>query len=219
MATLKCPPSTPEVPPLPSVESGDGSDCSYVVALPRRDLANQVRSQRSAMEACVFVRSVCVSLLWVYRRRAWSGSRPHQRRIPPDRGAFLQQTEEESSDSEDHVTWPDLTQTCSEPSLDSPVVEKIPPTMPHSRTRNCHSGMCCSLTVTISELVSYLTKIPETPWLPAAWFITRSWRDRERERGLGAGEWSEASYSGRKNKWVHLTRSVTENWCVSADIL
>lgn len=60
-----------------------------------------------------------------------------------------------------------------------PVVEKIPPTMPHSRTRNCHSGMCCSLTVTIRELVSYFTKMPETPWLPAAWFITRSWGNKQ----------------------------------------
>lgn len=67
------------------------------------------------------------------------------------------------------------TPTSSQPSLRPPVVEKIPPTMPHSRTRNCHRGMCCSLTVTISELVSYLTKMPETPWLPAAWLITRSW--------------------------------------------
>lgn len=59
---------------------------------------------------------------------------------------------------------------------DLPVVEKTPPTMPHSRTRNCPRGMCCSLTVTIRELVSYLTKTPDTPWLPAAWFISRSWQ-------------------------------------------
>lgn len=45
----------------------------------------------------------------------------------------------------------------------SPVVENMPPMMPHSRTRNCQSGMCCSLTVTIRELVSYFTKMPETP--------------------------------------------------------
>lgn len=55
-----------------------------------------------------------------------------------------------------------------------PVVEKMPPTMPQSRTRNCHSGMCCSVTFTIRELMSYFIKIPDTPWLPAAWFITRS---------------------------------------------
>lgn len=175
MATPKCPPSTPELPPLPSVESGDGSDCSYVVALPRRDLANPVRSQRSAMETCVFVRSVCVS--------HFSGSIGAELEAAADHikeeshqtvEHSCSRQEEESSASEDHVTRPHLTQTCTEPSPYSPVVEKIPPTMPHSRTRNCHSGMCCSLTVTISELVSYLTKIPETPWLPAAWFITRS---------------------------------------------
>lgn len=46
---------------------------------------------------------------------------------------------------------------------DPPVVEKMPPTIPHSRTRNCQSGMCCSVTVTVRELVSYFTKMPETP--------------------------------------------------------
>lgn len=50
----------------------------------------------------------------------------------------------------------------------------MPPMMPQSLTRNCHRGMCCSVTLTISELISYFIKIPETPWLPAAWFITRS---------------------------------------------
>ena len=57
-----------------------------------------------------------------------------------------------------------------------PVVEKIPPTMPQSLTRNCQKGMCCSVTLTIRELISYFIKIPETPWLPAAWFIARSCR-------------------------------------------
>lgn len=59
----------------------------------------------------------------------------------------------------------------------------MPPTIPHSRTRNCHSGMCCSVTVTVRELVSYFTKMPETPWLPAAWFITRSWKSQPEEPG------------------------------------
>lgn len=58
-----------------------------------------------------------------------------------------------------------------------PVVEKMPPMMPQSLTRNCQRGMCCSVTLTISELISYFMKIPETPWLPAAWFITRSCRE------------------------------------------
>lgn len=157
------------------------------------------------VSVCVWV---CVSPLWVCRHPAWSGSRPRQRRNPPDCGASLQQRGEQSRVSEDHVTRP----SPNLQSLDSPVVEKIPPTMPHSLTRNCHSGMCCSLTVTISELVSYLTKIPETPWLPAAWLITRSCRER--------GESTEVPYSERRNTWVLLlTRSVTENWCVSAEIL
>lgn len=59
-----------------------------------------------------------------------------------------------------------------------PVVEKMPPMIPQSLTRNCHRGMCCSVTLTISELISYFIKIPETPWLPAAWFIARSCRGR-----------------------------------------
>lgn len=50
----------------------------------------------------------------------------------------------------------------------------MPPTMPQRRTRNCHRGMCCSVTLTMSELMSYFMKIPDTPWLPAAWLITRS---------------------------------------------
>lgn len=57
-----------------------------------------------------------------------------------------------------------------------PVVVNMPPMMPHSLTRNCQKGMCCSVTLTISELISYFMKIPETPWLPAAWFIPRSCR-------------------------------------------
>lgn len=46
--------------------------------------------------------------------------------------------------------------------------------MPQSRTKNCQKGMCSSVTVTISELMSYFMNIPDTPWLPAAWLITLS---------------------------------------------
>lgn len=55
-----------------------------------------------------------------------------------------------------------------------PVVEKMPPIIPQSRMRNFQRGMCCSVTLTMRELMSYFIKIPETPWLPVAWFITRS---------------------------------------------
>lgn len=98
-----------------------------------------------------------------------------------------------------------------------PVVENIPPIIPHSRTRNCHSGMCCSLTVTIRELVSYLRKMPETPWLPAAWFITRSFNKRRTAtvRTLFRLYPTRSILSAALSP---LTRSVTENWCVSAEI-
>lgn len=58
-----------------------------------------------------------------------------------------------------------------------PVVEKIPPTIPQSLTKNCQNGMCSSVTVTIRELRSYFINIPETPWLPAAWLMMRSYRE------------------------------------------
>ena len=114
-------------------------------------------------------------------------------------------------------------------------MENMPPMMPHSRTRNCHSGMCCSLTVTIRELVSYFTKMPETPWLPAAWFITRSLatdsikfttpsRCTHSFLILSVSHYLfliflVTSWVSVFKFYVLLTRSVTENWCVSADIL
>ena len=104
--------------------------------------------------------------------------------------------------------------------VDSPVVENIPPMMPQSRTRNCPSGMCCSLTVTIRELVSYFRKMPETPWLPAAWFISRSWETQS--TGVQFPPLCFTLYSGFSFSFhfpLSLTRSVTENWCVSAEIL
>lgn len=69
---------------------------------------------------------------------------------------------------------PDLKLQSALRNVGLPVVVKMPPTMPQSRTRNCHRGMCCSVTLTMSELMSYFIKMPDTPWLPAAWFITRS---------------------------------------------
>ena len=54
-----------------------------------------------------------------------------------------------------------------------PDVAKIPPTMPHSRTRNCQYDLCSSRTEIFSDDRSYFTKIPGMPWLPAAWSIVR----------------------------------------------
>lgn len=56
-----------------------------------------------------------------------------------------------------------------------PEVEKIPPMMPHNLTRNTERGICSSLTLTINGLSLYLIKIPDTPWLPFSWLITRSY--------------------------------------------
>lgn len=53
--------------------------------------------------------------------------------------------------------------------------------MPQSLTKNCQKGMCSSVTVTISELMSYFMNIPDTPWLPAAWLITLSWKKKKTE--------------------------------------
>lgn len=86
-----------------------------------------------------------------------------------------------------------------------PVVEKMPPTMPHSRTRNCQKGMCCSVTVTISELRSYFMKIPETPWLPAAWLITRSC-------SAEAGTGTEITDQGGSHPQRHVILHTTTDW-------
>lgn len=174
LATPKCPHSTPEVPPLPLVESGDGSDCSYAAALPTRDVTEPLSSLQSTVETCVCVFLSHLSGSVDAKLEAAAGHVKEESHQTVEHSC----SREESRRVSVRTTWPDPVQTQPAQSLGSPVVEKIPPTMPHSRTRNCHSGMCCSLTVTISELVSYLTKIPETPWLPAAWLITRSWRVR-----------------------------------------
>lgn len=178
----------------------------------------QIQSDPSGVQwkpACLF-RSVRVSLLWVYRRRAWSGSRPHQRSIPPDRGAFLQQTgrgeqcqwgpcDPARPDPNLHRAEPGLTRGGEDPADDAAQPhEELP--QRHVLLTDCHHQRAGVV----------LDEDPRDAMASCCVVYHPLLRGRG---GRGAGEWSEASYSGRKNKWVHLTRSVTENWCVSADIL
>ena len=83
-----------------------------------------------------------------------------------------------------------------------PVTTKTPPIIPQSRTKNCQKGWCCSLTRIFNEFKSYLKNMPETPWLPLAWFIVLFWKDTNHKNRINPVLIN--SSKGNKERSVHL---------------
>lgn len=54
-----------------------------------------------------------------------------------------------------------------------PEVANMPPTIPQRRTKKPQKDLRWLSTRTINDDMSYLKNIPEIPWLPASWFISR----------------------------------------------
>lgn len=93
-----------------------------------------------------------------------------------------------------------------------PEVEKIPPMMPHSLTRNKEKGICSSVTLTINGLSLYLIKIPDTPCLPFSLLTTRSYMTGNMT--ISNTHFHRHTYTNACTNTLEPTCSVTENWCM-----